>query len=174
MKRVIQALILLILATNALWAYFYVTKSNEQPAEEAFGVKLYRMQGSGSLWDINNYQVVLTPHQIQRGNGSLTYKGDPQEIEDSTYYELVFEEKNRNGEYIPVYSSRASSKGGPVGILNNLDQIGSITGDYDHHELTLNPSHIESTRLTINWADSKGEVHTETIQLSIDNQFTMN
>jgi hypothetical protein len=137
-------------------------------------VHVYTLNGKGEMWDVTDYKIIVTKGKILRGHGKLTYKGDPKKIENSTFYEYDFKEINSTGEYNTVYSNVASSSDGPVSILSNLSDTGSITGDYSYEELKKNEQNFESSILTITWNDNNRELHSETVDLDIESDIAIN
>ncbi|GGA40523.1 hypothetical protein [Paenibacillus physcomitrellae] len=171
MKRLVFILLGVILITNIIWGIVYNEKNSKSSKSV---VHVYTLNGKGELWDISDYKIIVTEDKILRGNGKLTYKGAPKNIENSTYYKYDFKEMNSTEKYETVYTHEASSSGGPVAILENLDNdTGSITGDYSYNELLKDKQNYESTTLTITWNDNNKELHTETIDLDIDSEIAI-
>ncbi|MNI54911.1 hypothetical protein D3C76_1389540 [compost metagenome] len=170
MKKLIILLSSIIIISNSIWSYVFF-KGINKPSDIA--IQVYNLNGTGEMWDVINYQIIVSPSKILRGHGGLVFKGDPKDIENSTYYEYEFKEINSSGNYDTVYSIIASSKDGPVSILNNLN-IGSITGEHNYDELKKDKQNYENTTLTITWNDNKGELHSETVNLDIASEITLN
>lgn len=172
MKKIVILLSSIIVITNVVWGcvFFMNDKNDSQPSDPA--LHIYNLNGSGQMWEIANYQVIVSSSEILRGHGRLVFKGDPKDIENSTYYEYEFKEMNSSGDYETVYSNIARSQGGPLSILMNLN-IGSIKGDYAFEELKKDKQNYENTTLTITWDDNKGETHSETINLDITSESIM-
>lgn len=170
MKKIVVLLSSIIIISNAVWSYVFfmdVSKSSDTM------LQVYNLSGEGEIWDIVNYQVIISSNKILRGHGGLVFKGNPKDIENSTYYGYEFKEMNSSGNYETVYTNVASSQGGPISILMNLN-IGSITGEYAFEELKKDKQNYENTTLTITWNDNKGELHSETLDLDITGEITLN
>lgn len=170
MKKLIVLLSSIIIISNAVWSYVFFMDVNK-PSDTT--IQVYNLNGDGEMWDMKNYQVIVTPSQILRGHGGLVFKGDPEDIENSTYYGYEFKEMNSSGNYETVYSNIASSQNAPISILMNLN-IGSITGEYSYEELNKDKQNYENTTVTITWSDNKGELYSETINLDITSEVTLN
>lgn len=100
------------------------------------------------------------------------YKGEPSLIVNSTFYKLEVNEKNLQEKYETVSTTAASSKDGPVAIITNLEDIGSVTSEFSYGEVNKDKQNYESTTITI-WNDNEEEMHTETIALSIDHELIL-
>lgn len=172
MKRLIVLLIGIIVISNAIWSYVFLRDANANKPSDAT-IQVYNLSGKGEIWDVVNYQIIVSPSHIHRGHGGLVFKGDPQHIENSTYYGYEIKEINSSGQYQTVYSNIARSTGGPLSILANLD-IGSITGEYAYEELKKDRQNYDSSTVTITWNDNKGELHSETINLDIASESKFN
>ncbi|MCM3337896.1 hypothetical protein M3650_04420 [Paenibacillus sp. MER TA 81-3] len=170
MKKIILLLLGIIIISNVIWSYLYF--KDIKPLNT--GVQVYNLNGMGEIWDVKNYKIIVSPSKILRGHGKLVYKGDPKNIENSTYYKYEIKEINSGGNYETVYVNEASSKDGPVAILNNLNDIGSVTGEYSYDELKKDKQNYKNTTLTITWNDSEGELHSETVALDLDSEITLN
>jgi len=170
MKKIICFLLVVFIMTNVIWGWMYF-KNLDKPKNTV--VRVYDFSGGGEKWDIADYKIIITPTKILRGHGKLAYKGDYKNIENSTYYKFEMKEKNIYGNYETVYVSEAISKNGPVAILENLEDIGSITSEYSNFEVNKGRQNYESTTITITWNDNEGELHSETINLSINNEITI-
>ncbi|MGG4103235.1 hypothetical protein AAXB25_04835 [Paenibacillus lautus] len=166
MKKTIVLLLSIIIISNGIWSYMYF---NSVVKSSNIEVQVYTLNGTGEKWNITDYKIIISPNKILRGHGNLAYKGDPTDIENSTYYKLEFKETNPYGEYETVYANVGSSKGGPVSILADLNDTGSIKSEYSYDELQKDRQNYESTTLTITWNDNEGELHSEIINLSINN-----
>lgn len=166
MKKTIVLLLSIIIISNGIWSYMYFNSVDKSSNIE---VQVYTLNGTGEKWNITDHKIIISPNKILRGHGKLAYKGDPTDIENSTYYKLEFKETNSYGKYETVYANVGSSKGGPVSILADLNDTGSIKSEYSYDELQKDRQNYESTTLTITWNDNEGELHSETINLSIDN-----
>ncbi|WP_010275696.1 hypothetical protein [Paenibacillus senegalensis] len=166
MRKIIYLLAGIIVISNVIWGSVFLTRNSSQ-AESIKDVQIYTLKGTGRLWEAADYKVIISPAKIMRGHGSLAYKGDPKEIENSTYYKIEIQELNPNGHYESVYVNEASSHGGPINILSNLNDIGSITGDYADNERLKDRHNYGSSVLTITWNDNDGELHSETINLNM-------
>lgn len=59
---------------------------------------------------------------------------------------------------------------GSVSILNNINDIGSMTSVYSYDELEKDRQNYASSTLTITWNDNEGKLHSETVDLDIDNE----
>lgn len=172
MKKTIVLLLGIIVISNGIWSYIYFSSVDKDKSSN-IEVQVHTLNGKGEMWDITDYKIIISANSILRGHGNLAYKGDPTDIENSTYYKLEFKEINPFGEYETMYANEASSKGGPVSILTNLNDTGSIKSEYTYDELKKDRQNYQSTTLTITWNDNEGELHTEAINLSIDNDMTI-
>ncbi|WP_040948956.1 hypothetical protein [Gorillibacterium massiliense] len=170
MKKLIILLSSIIIISNAIWSYVFYIVINK-PSDTT--IQVYNLNGTGVMWDVINYQIIVSPSKILRGHGGLIFKGDPNQIENSTYYKYELKEINSNGSYETVYVKIASSEDGPVSILNNLN-IGSITGEHAYDEQKKDKQNYENTTITITWNDGKGEFHSETVDLEINSEITLN
>jgi len=166
MKKIIFLLIAALIISNVIWGYLYFKV--DHPA-----VHVYNLKGTGEMWDITDYKIIVTPSNILRGHGKLAYKGDPKNFEKITYYQMKFEELNLDGNYDIVYMTEASSKEGTVAIPANLNDIGSITREYSYNEPKKDIHNYNSTTLTITWNDNDGKLHSESIRLSIENEINL-
>ncbi|KKO54658.1 hypothetical protein [Paenibacillus sp. DMB20] len=171
MKRIITILIGVIILSNGVWSNFYFY--NQDEPEYNTGAQVYILNGSGERWDVEGYKIIISPRKILRGHAKLVYKGNPNEIDKSTYYKYEIKERN-NDKNETVYSSSSSSNDGSVSILSNLNDVGSITGSYSYDELNKNKQTYESTTMTIAWKDNKGKMHSETIDLEIHSDISIN
>jgi hypothetical protein len=172
MKRLILVLVVgVIIISNAIWGYLYFNKEVETTSNA--GVQVYTLNGTGEIWDVIEYKIIISPSKILRGYGKLVYKGDPNDLENSTYYKYEVNEINTNNNAETVLVGEARSTNGPVSILNNTD-IGSITSSYSYGELSKGRQTYESTTFTITWNDNEGNIHSETINLDIDSEISLN
>lgn len=168
MKKTVLLLSSIIVITNVLWLYLYWDKDAEVAVNS--DVSLYSLHGTGEIWDVHDYKIIITPNKILRGHASLSYKGDPAELSQSTFFEYKFYENNHRGEKEVVYANESHSYNGPLSILDNIKDIGSLTGEYSYGELEKDRANYESTSLEITWQDNEGRQHTETIELELDNE----
>ncbi|WP_338543372.1 hypothetical protein [Paenibacillus tundrae] len=180
MKRTIIGLFSVIIASNVVWGWLYLNKVNEQPNHSSSNiankaVQMYELNGTGDMWDVSDYKIIITPNQIQRGHASLTFKGDPRSISDSNYYKLDIQEKDPEGNYSKMLSHVATSHDGPITILNNdnLKNIGYVTSDYAYDELKKDRQNYASTFLRVTWNDNDGKLHSEDIYLTIENEIML-
>lgn len=170
MKKVVVILLGVLIISNVVWSYVFFSNANE-PSDTS--IQVYNLNGDGDLWGMTNYQVIVSPSKILRGNGTLVFKGDPKTIENSTYYGYDFKEMNSSGEHEVVYSNIASSQGVSLSILKNLN-IGSIIGEYAYAELEKDKHNYENTMVTITWNDNEGQLYSETINLDITSEVILN
>ncbi|MNE56168.1 hypothetical protein D3C76_18330 [compost metagenome] len=174
MKKILL-LIAIIVITNAAWIYFYSNASNKPSTESSnSAIQIFDLNGTGEMWDMENYKIIVTPSQVVRGYGKIVYKDDPKNLENSTYYKFEFKEVSPSGSYDSVYSNEALSKGGPLSILDNLNEIGSISNENSYDELKKDKQNYESTILIVTWNDNEGELHSETVQLEITDEIALN
>lgn len=124
--------------------------------------ELYQLEGNGTKWEVDNYKVLKTSNKIIRTSARLAYLGDVKEIEQSTYYTVDIIE-----DYKVVYSNTASGEGGPVSVVLNIDDIGSIENELTEFDKNINRGTIDNTQFQITWKDSKGHINEETVKLSI-------
>ncbi|RUT43277.1 hypothetical protein EJP82_20910 [Paenibacillus anaericanus] len=171
MKKIVLLLTGIIIISNAIWSYVYFKEINKASNS---GIQVYNLNGTGEIWDVINYKIIVSPTKIQRGNGRLVYKGDSKNIENSTYYKYEIKEINIDDKYGTVFVNEASSKGGPVSILSNLNDTGSIIGEFSYDELKKDKQNYESTTITITWNDNEGRLHSETVNLDIDSEIVLN
>ncbi len=168
MRRIIYLLSAIIIISNGVWGWIYLKNVDRPPLNSE--VRIYSFNGEGEKWDITGYKVIVTPNKILRGYGSLAFKGDSDDIRNSSHYKFEVKEQNINGNYETVYVSEAYSKDGPVSILENLDDIGSMTSEYFTDEINKDIQNFESTTITITWNDNEGEAYSEMISLSINSE----
>lgn len=166
MKRVILLLTGIIVISNALWGYVYFKEINKAS-------KVYTLHGTGKMWGVINYKIIDSPSKILRGNGRLVYKGDPKDIENSTYYKYEIQELNGDDESRTIFVNEASSKEGPVSILANFNDTGFIP-ETDSYKLKKDEQNFESTMITIAWNDNEGKLYSENVNLDIDSEIDLN
>jgi len=167
MRKIIVICLGMIILSNGIWSYMYFNKLNVNT-----DVHLFTLDGSGKQWDVVGYKILISPHKILRGDAKLVFKGDPSEIDNSTYYSLHFKERINNKDEV-VYSTAGSSNNGSVSILGDLTRTGSITSPYSDGEINKDKTTYESTTMTITWNDNDGEMHTETIDLDVNNEIIL-
>ena len=109
----------------------------------------------------------------KRWHGKLVYKGDSNDLSNSTYFKYEINERNFNNNDVPVLGSEAISLDVPLSILNNTN-IGSITNPYSYGELSKDRETYENSTVTITWNDNEGFNHSERIQLDIDSEVSLN
>lgn len=170
MKKILVICLGIIILSNGIWSYMYFNKLNKSDMNTS--VHLFTLDGSGKQWDVVGYKILISPHKILRGDAKLVFRGDPSEIDNSTYYSFQFKEIINNKEEV-VYSTTASSYNGSVSLLSNLNSTGSITSPYSDGELNKDKTSFESTTMTITWNDNDGEMHTETIGLDVIDEITV-
>ncbi|MBP1930100.1 hypothetical protein [Ammoniphilus resinae] len=163
-------LIILLILSNVVWGSFYFV---EKGAKESKQISIYSLNGSGEKWEVKNYKIVVTPSIIVRGTAELTFKGDPEEVEESDFYEVKVYERNHRNENVVVLGKSASSSGGYVNLLENVKDIGSISGPYSYDETLRTKDDYEASILEINWNDGKGNTFQEQINLDIVNEITI-
>ena len=163
-------LTILLILSNVLWGYFYFAKEGEKESKQ---ISIYSLNGIGDKWDVKNYKIVVTPNTIVRGTAELIYKGDPEEVREGNYYEIKVYERNHRNENAVVLGKSASSSGGYVNLLENVKDIGSISGPYSYDETLRAKDNYESSLLEINWNDGKGNTFQEQINLDIVNEMTI-
>lgn len=167
MRRIIIVLTGVFLLSNAIWGFMYFKKAKE-PLNT--NVQIYSLNGEGENWDVINYKIIVSPTSILRGHGSLVYKGEPQNIENSSYYMFEAQEKNKDNIYQTVYVKEVISNSDSASILDNINDIGSMTSEYSYDELEKDRQNYASSTLTITWNDNEGKLHSETVNLDIDNE----
>ncbi|AJS60685.1 hypothetical protein [Paenibacillus sp. IHBB 10380] len=172
MKRLIFILITILMLSNAVWSYLYFNKNSDETAAN-HTVRLYVLNGTGEKWDVKNYKIIISSDKILRGHAELVYKGSSKEIENSTYFNYTFYESGHDNQKEAVYAKDARSFGGPISILDNNKDVGSITGEYSYGETKKDRNNYESTTLEISWKDNEGEDHLEMIELDIDSEIVM-
>ncbi|MGG3280026.1 hypothetical protein [Paenibacillus solani] len=161
MKKIIVICLGIIILSNGIWSYMYFNKLNVNT-----DVHLFTLDGSGKQWDVVGYKILISPHKILRGDAKLIFRGDPSEIDNSTYYSLQFKERINNKDEV-VYTTAGSSNNGSVSLLSNLNSTGAISSSYSDGEVNKDKTSFESTTMTITWNDNDGEMHTETIDLEV-------
>lgn len=170
MKKNIVICLGIIILSNGIWSYMYFNKLNKSDINT--DVHLFTLDGVGEQWDVEGYKILISPQKILRGNAKLVFKGDPSEIDKSTYYSFQFKEGINNMDEV-VYSTVSSSYNGSVSILSNINSTGAITSSYSYGELNKDRTTFESSTMTITWNDNEGEIHTETIDLDVVNEITL-
>ncbi|KOP67377.1 hypothetical protein AMS62_20615 [Bacillus sp. FJAT-18019] len=170
MKKIIVICLGIIILSNGIWSYMYFNKQNKSDMNTE--VHLFTLDGSGKQWDVVGYKILISPHKILRGHAKLVFRGDPSEIDKSTYYSLQFKERINNEDEV-VYTTAGSSNNGSVSILGDLTGTGAIASPYSDGEIIKDKTSFESTTMTITWNDNDGEIHTETIDLDVVNEITL-
>ncbi|GAA0134027.1 hypothetical protein YSY43_08670 [Paenibacillus sp. YSY-4.3] len=169
MKRTVWLLVGIIVVSNCLWLYLFMNE--DKPAVTAnSNASLYLLHGTGEMWDVNDYKIMIAGDKILRGHASLNYKGDPEQLRQSTFFEYKIYEVNSRGEKEVVYANEFRSNNAEVSILDNVQDIGSLTGAYSYEELEKDKSNYETTSLELTWQDNEGKLHTEIIDLEIDRE----
>ncbi|MED5018897.1 hypothetical protein P9847_16425 [Paenibacillus chibensis] len=135
--------------------------------ESSLARESFTLGGKGSSWQVNDYTIIRTASSIYRGQGSLTYLGDPEEIEHSAYFGYSFFEQTGNGELHPVLANETTSPDGTVSILENVKQLGAIQGQPSSWELEETAEELGHSYMEMNWKDSQGILHTENIPLAV-------
>lgn len=168
MKKTVFLLAGIIVISNLLWLYLFLDRDAEVAVNS--DVSLYSLHGTGEAWDVHDYKIIITADKILRGHASLSYKGDPSGLSQSTFFEYKFYENSSQGEKEVVYANEFHSNNGALSILDNVKDIGSLTGPYSYSELEKDRTNYENTALEITWEDNEGRRHTETISLEIDKE----
>lgn len=127
-------------------------------------IQLFSLSGAGEYWEVEDFNLVKTKTSIRRGSGELKYLGDKEEIIDSNFLKYTFYEKHEEKKAISVLQGVKSSDNGNISILDNL-KIGIIEGPLSDSEELKTKQDIENSYLEIEWADSKGVLKKEIIQL---------
>ncbi|MCY9513059.1 hypothetical protein [Paenibacillus apiarius] len=166
MKKTMWLAVLLLL-TNAGWGIFYAYQQGQQGLYDNKGTDIYTLSGNGINWRVDNYRIVVTPDNIQRGNASLTYLGNADDVTDSDYFSVHFYEPDPKFGYQTVLSKSASSQGGPVNMLLSVNKVGTITGPYEYGETVKTKQDYENTYVEMIWKDNDGKKNKETIQLQL-------
>ncbi|PZD97304.1 hypothetical protein DNH61_02830 [Paenibacillus sambharensis] len=171
MRKLLAVLAGTLVLSNVIWAYLYLSQTPPDPkvSDEA-EVKLYTLSGSGHRWDITGYKILISPDKIMRGEGKLTYKGEPGELRDSSYFEMTFRESTPAGGMEAVFSNEYRSDNGPVSILPNAERMGRIAGPYSDGEADKTKADYENTVLEVIWEDEQGQIQTEFVELNIDDE----
>ncbi|WP_157259494.1 hypothetical protein [Paenibacillus sp. OSY-SE] len=160
-------LAVIFLLTNVGWGILYAYQQGQQGVRDNKGTDIYTLAGSGVNWRVDNYRIVVTPDNIQRGNASLVYLGAADDVADSDYYSVTFFEQDVKFGAEPVLSKKARAEGGPVNILVNVNKIGTITGPYEYGEIAKTKQDYENTYVEMIWKDNDGKKNKETIQLQL-------
>lgn len=77
MKKIVLLLTGIIIISKSIWSYVYYKEINKASNS---GIQVYNLNGTGEIWDVINYKIIVSPTKIQRGNGRLVYKGDSKNI----------------------------------------------------------------------------------------------
>lgn len=171
MKTKTYGVAVLFLLTNFIWGYlfFHAHKTSEHYPH----VELYTLEGNGVYWQVKDYQIIVTPEKIERGHARLTYLGNPNEIEHSDFCSISFYEGSPHDEQQVVYSYSVSAPGGNAHIIENVKNIGSISGPYDYLEAVKTRNDYANSYVQIIWNDSEGIERQERIELEIVNHFNL-
>ncbi|MCJ8013269.1 hypothetical protein MUG84_16175 [Paenibacillus sp. KQZ6P-2] len=166
-------LVAVLLVTNGVTLGLLIqsSHSNDKLLESGKAWEAFTLNGMGQNWQVNDYKMIRTASSIYRGNGSLTYLGDPQNIEKSTYFSYTFYEKQA-GKPRPVLSHTESSVNGPVAILENVKHLGSIQGAPSDWELEETSQDLGNSYVEIKWKDNLSKLHMENIPLSVTEEYS--
>lgn len=171
MKKTLLILISLLVCINSIWCYLFIHK--DAIADTSHNkVRLYILNGTGVKWDVENYKILLSSEDILRGHAELVYKGEPSELADSTAFTCTFYERNDKNEKVAVYSNSFRSIGGPVSILNNVKDVGSISGAFIG-DTQKTKDEFENTTIEISWNDGSGNSYMEMINLNISSEIEL-
>lgn len=162
MKKVLALCIGILIVSNVIWGWLYADKNKGVQA-----VHLYVLDGSGNMWDVQDYKILVFQDRILRGDAKLIYKGNPDDVDEMEQYSYRFKERVGDTEE-SVFSVRAGSHG--ASLFTNVQRTGTITSD---KEPDSDRSRYLSTTLTITWKDNHGTRHTETIDLELARELTL-
>ncbi|CAM4480650.1 hypothetical protein [Paenibacillus tarimensis] len=175
MRKLLVVMSGVLVLSNAIWGYLYWSRTvSEQTipiAEDE--LSLYTMSGSGHLWEITGHKILISSDKIMRGRGKLTYKGEPYDLENSRYIEITFRESTPDGRMETVSSNEYRSLDGPVSILANVEQLGSMTSPYSSGEFNKTKMDYENTVMEVTWEDDRGQMQTEIVELDIEGEIIL-
>lgn len=77
-EKIIFLLSAIFIISNVVWGFMYFKRID---APSNISVQVYDLRGTGELWDITDYKIIVSPNKVLRGHGKLTYKGDPKNVE---------------------------------------------------------------------------------------------
>ncbi|MFD1135884.1 hypothetical protein [Paenibacillus urinalis] len=132
-------------------------------------VKMYVLHGSGDLWDIQDYTILIGAGQIMRGKAKLSYMGDSEDLQNIRHFDVSFYEQLDTDSRESVYgwSANAIGEASLSSIEDNVKELGSNTGIYSYDELKKNADTYELTSAVITWEDLEGHSYSDTVELSI-------
>ncbi|MCM3127508.1 hypothetical protein ACFQ3J_12745 [Paenibacillus provencensis] len=134
-------------------------------------VKMYILRGSGDLWDVKDYTILIGAGQIMRGKAQLSYMGDSEDLQKIRHFDVSFYEQLDTGsrENVFGWSAKAVDEASmeSIDIEDNVKQLGTNTGSYAYDELKKNADTYESTAVLITWEDIEGRSYSDTVELSI-------
>lgn len=140
---------------------------HNKPVNQSHKFVLYDLTGTGQKWDVEGYKVIITDTKVQRGSARLRYKDEPREIDQSNYINVVIIEDQEE-----VFQSVKTSTNGPVSILTETSDSGSIESSISEYNQRPERSNVENTQIKISWTDSKGKLHQETVDLHINYEYS--
>jgi hypothetical protein len=168
------ALLVSLIVTNLIWGFVFFGDRPDQDIGEISkkGIQIYTLNGTGDKWDLIDYQIIVTPDQIFRGNGELVYKGNLEVMKESDFLQILFMEKDHNQQYRTVLSSAVSGTGGTV-LHNRKKDIGSILSPYEYHETLKTKANYETSIVEVTWTENVGKAKKETINLELHREVIM-
>ncbi|MGN7358392.1 hypothetical protein ACTHPF_13810 [Paenibacillus sp. SAF-054] len=172
-KRLAAALaVLLIMGGLMLGMLLRKGDGPVQAPERSKAWEAFTLSGKGQYWQLSDYKVIRTSSSIYRGKGSLSYRGNPSEIDESTYFGYSLYERQSSGESCSVHSHTSTSVNGPVGILDSIQQLGAIEGEPSTWELAETVQDFDNAYMEMSWRDNQGEMHTENIPLKVTEAYS--
>lgn len=168
-KRWIAALLVLavsnIVTFGTLWSN---ARSETKPAGPIADrpTELFTLEGTGTAWRVEHYNVIRTKDSIWRGNAKLVYLGDPSEIESSNSFSYSVYERSGSKEDVVLAGSHTAMNG-PINLLDNLDNLGSVESPLTAAEQEMAQLELSGSYMLVEWTDSQGRSKAERIPLEV-------
>lgn len=154
-----------------IFSFHSQTRESMGGAASNEAVKMYVLKGSGDLWNIQDYTILIGAGQIMRGKAKLSYMGDSEDLQNIRHFDVSFYEQLDTDSRESVYGWSAEAIGVASASLSsiedNVKEMGTNTGSYSYDELKKNADTYESTSAVITWEDLKGQSYSDTVELSI-------
>jgi|SRR5699024_2910758 len=96
----------------------------------------------GDNWEIDGYEIMMTPEGYKAGNGILKRKGEDKEIEGFLSYDV----------YADVGGEKNRFHGGSVSEDTNITELATGTIDSEEENLKEFPQ-IDEIYMTVTWND---------------------
>lgn len=143
--------------------------SDEEQAKKENPVQTgkYVLAGKGKQWEVSDYTIVKTKNEIVRGSAQLHYLGTIDNIKHSQYLLFRFIEHQPGIGETTVFSNSYKGEGSKIHILNKIENLGEIQSAPSDIERSMSKDDFEKTTLELEWKDSRGALHKETIDLSV-------